>query len=174
MEKIKSKKKIIKIAAIVIGGLFLIWSLVWYFTSYCYYMQYDNALKRLNDYEKIDAFRASAHDDDGYNYSVKYPSFLSWTGNIAISEPMTEDYQLDSGLIVWFSKFEETEYGVILCEQDLTDVNNVFEYQLYITSDGSYIPYGISEDERNEEILNAHSSETRTLLDKLDSYVTKV
>lgn len=58
--------------------------------------------------------RYAFKDIDGFDYSVKYPDYLSVTGNLAVGFPGTDDDPFTDGLIIWPKLFGGYKYGVIL------------------------------------------------------------
>lgn len=83
----------------------------------------------------VHAARYAAKDCDGFDYSVKWPDYLSFTGNFAVGFPGTSEDPFTDGLIIWPKIFGGYEYGVIL--KDPNDPSN--GYMFYITPDGQAI-----------------------------------
>ena len=79
--------------------------------------------------------RYACKDIDGFDYSVKYPDYLSTTGNLAVGFPGTDDDPFTDGLIIWPKLFGGYEYGVIL--NSLEDGGD--GYMFYIDPQGNAV-----------------------------------
>ena len=71
-------------------------------------------------------------DAEGYDYGVKYPEYLSLTGNMSVGLPTTEDNWFTDFIIIWPKLFGGYEYGVSISEGNQ-------DYQIYINADGSAV-----------------------------------
>lgn len=71
-------------------------------------------------------------DDDGYDYGVKYPDYLTFTGNMSVGLPSVDDNPFTDFLIIWPKASGEFEYGVSLTKGSQA-------YQVYINSDGTAV-----------------------------------
>ncbi len=71
-------------------------------------------------------------DDDGYDYGVKYPDYLTFSGNMSVGLPAADDNPFTDFLIVWPKVSGEFEYGVSLTKGSQA-------YQVYINSDGTAV-----------------------------------
>ena len=71
-------------------------------------------------------------DEDGYDYAVKYPEYLSFTGNLSVGLPADEYNPFTDFLIVWPKIFGGYEYGVSVTK-------NGQGYQIYINIDGTAV-----------------------------------
>ena len=69
-------------------------------------------------------------DADGFDYGVKYPDYLSLTGNLSVGWPAESDDPFTDGLIIWPKAFGGYEYGVMFREGNQW-------LQIYIRADGS-------------------------------------
>jgi DNA modification methylase len=97
------------------------------------------------------------NDADGFSYSVKYPDYLEFTGNLSIASPSTdEENPYTDSLIIWPLLKGGYEYGVILYTDDT-------QYQIYIDKNGNAI------DEEDENIVAEHSQSILTLLEKANT-----
>ncbi len=77
-------------------------------------------------------------DEDGYDYGVKYPDYLSFTGNMSVGLPVASDNMFTDFLIVWPKVFGGYDYGVSVTKGGQ-------EYKIYINADGTAIHPGDSE-----------------------------
>ncbi|MCR4672415.1 MAG: hypothetical protein K5637_04145 [Lachnospiraceae bacterium] len=88
-------------------------------------------------------------DADGYDYSVKYPDYLSFTGNLSVGLPAAYDNPFTDFMIIWPKLSGDYEYGVSLT----ADGEN---YQIYINADGSPVDPAYSEiTSRCQETIDA-------------------
>ncbi len=71
-------------------------------------------------------------DEDGYDYGVKYPDYLSFTGNLSVGLPTSSDNPFTDFMIVWPKVFGGYDYGVSIVKDGL-------EYQIYVNADGTAV-----------------------------------
>lgn len=71
-------------------------------------------------------------DEDGYDYGVKYPEYLSFTGNMSVGLPTADDNPFTDFLIVWPKVSGGYEYGVSVTIGGQG-------YQIYINADGTAV-----------------------------------
>ena len=71
-------------------------------------------------------------DEDGYDYGVKYPDYLSFTGNLSVGLPSIDDNPFTDFLIIWPKVFGGFEYGISLSKDKQV-------YQIYISADGTAV-----------------------------------
>lgn len=148
--KFLKKRKWITVLLIFIL-LFIIWNLVWYFVVATTYDQFTkNILKDQHD----DYFL----EEDGYSYYVSKPHYLSWTGNLVIT-----NLESDNSIIIWPSVFDDNlEYGA------LVHVGDNGEASVGITVDEKLIP--IESDSESEKIINDNKSELESLMSEAKSF----
>jgi hypothetical protein len=94
-------------------------------------------------------------DAEGYDYSVKYPGYLSLTGNLCVSFPVSDDNYFTDCLIIWPKVSGDYEYGVILSEGDES-------YQIYIHADGSAV------NPEDSAVVTRKQDDIHTLLQKAE------
>lgn len=141
-------KKIILRAIFCLLALFILLNISWYVWRAVKYGSY-NAGMEENYFSTWIVPRYIQTDEDGYDYSVKYPDYLTVTGNLSVSSPTTDDNMSTDGLIIWPKFFGGYEYGVILEEGE-------DEYQIYINTDGSAIyPEDSETAARHQENIDA-------------------
>ena len=111
----------IKVVAIIIFSLILIYTLLW-FSNYKRYKDIIN-----EDYLNIEGVYSLAIDK--YTYTIKPPFYLSFTGNLAIS-----NNESGFALIIWPKNFMEKEnvYGVTLNKDGES-------YSFYVDNNFKYI-----------------------------------
>jgi len=93
-------------------------------------------------------------EQNGDIYYVKYPDFLSTTGNLAIKP--ADDSALDS-LLIWPNANGGFKYGVILNDSGTT-------YQVYIDHDGKTALY-----EEDQWLVDDHAAIIRQYLKKANA-----
>lgn len=71
-------------------------------------------------------------DEDGYDYGVKYPDYLSLTGNMSVGLPAADNNPFTDFLIVW-----PRASGGYVCGVSLTKGTQT--YQIYINADGTAV-----------------------------------
>ena len=96
------------------------------------------------------------NDKEGFSYSVKYPDYLSFTGNLAISMPSEDDDYFSDALIIWPNLLKGYEYGLILYDEE----NN--EYMIEIDENKN------PKDSEYKEIVNDHKDNIDILFEKAD------
>ncbi|WPP41126.1 hypothetical protein SK066_21615 [Paenibacillus hunanensis] len=111
--KSASKKKTITIILVSIVILFILWNLVWFGFNYIKYNNFVGALPETSTGNHILV-------KDGYTYGVKTPDYLSFTGNLSISNSSKGEL-----LIIWPLPFGGYQYGFRLQEN-----GNVYELNL--------------------------------------------
>ena len=81
------KKKILKIilAAVIV---FAAYNVVWFAWSHVKYGKLSDGMKK-EDFGSFVTPRYVYTDTDGYDYLVKYPDYLTFTGNISVGCPGT-------------------------------------------------------------------------------------
>ena len=98
------------------------------------------------------------NDKEGFSYSIKYPDYLSFTGNLAISMP-SEDYDFyTDSLIIWPNFFKDYEYGVILYDEN----NN--EYMIEVNENKE------PKEPEYQEIIDIHKENIDILFDKANEF----
>lgn len=102
----KKKKSKIIIAVSSIFVLFSIFNLLWYLS----YKNYSNYSENLEEFVPRKSYVLKK---EGYLFNVKYPDYLSFTGNLAVA---TNDEKI--ALIIWPSYFGKTKYGIQIEDED--------------------------------------------------------
>lgn len=110
---VKKKKLILMVTACALVA-FGIYNVIWYHIVHDKYDTYIKGMELNHLGEIRDIIEPSYYFGDGVcQYSVKYPAYLRYTGNLAISNK--EDTY---SMIIWPSFFDNTEYGVMLSDGD--------------------------------------------------------
>lgn len=82
--------------------------------------------------------------DYDYTYLVKYPDYLSLTGNLGITANDTSKNVV--GFLIWPSTWGKAEYGIIIKEDEVN-------YRIYTDSNGTPI------DAKYQDIVNRYADE---------------
>ena len=145
------KKKVLKVI-ICILLLFVVINACWYVWRMVKYDPFTKVMEKSEIPEFL-VPRYYSMDADGYDYSVKYPDYLSFTGNLCVGLPTTDENVFTDFLIIWPKLFDRYEYGVSL------NVGNE-TYQIYINADGSPV------DPKYSEIVNEYKDTVDDLLSR--------
>lgn len=125
--------------------LFVAYNIVWYLFSYSKYRKYEKDFK-----EFADSGKKIYVDDEEYQYSVKKPDYLSWVGNLAIT-----DKNMENSVIIWLDSVGSgMTLGVILMDE-----NNA-EMQIEMKDTKTAL------DKRNQKIVDSYNDEISKLYDK--------
>lgn len=147
----KKYKKIL----IIFVSLILLYNLAWVGVFYLKYTPYtENIPKRENGIYLL--------SERGYHYSVKKPSYLSFTGNLAITND--ED---DLSLIIWPLLTGGYEYGL----QILGENNNF--YSVMVDSDMNYLDDENSES-MDKDLVNSLINKRAVEIEALKSEVNRI
>lgn len=142
--KLSNGKKII-IILIVICLLFVLYNIIWYFAIQSKYSEYS---KNMDEFIPNRSYVLDG--EDGYLYNVKNPDYLSFTGNLGISNNNNE-----VSLIIWPSFFGEAKYGIKI---DTIDDS----YEIIIDRE---MKAEVSEDDK---IIEKYKEEIERLFQKAD------
>jgi hypothetical protein len=104
----RNKKKTIYIV-IIIAVCFLVYSLIWYLIVGNKYDVYTNGMEWDTTRGARLAGKHFSAAGDNCDYTVKYPYYLEYVGNLAVVERGTQD-----ALIIWPGIIGEDEYGLML------------------------------------------------------------
>lgn len=140
-----TKRKIIRKALLIVLGVFTIWLLVpvvWLAWSRTTYSKYCDGMIP-NEFSNIIVPRYCTVDSD-YTYLVKYPDYLSLTGNLGITANDTSKNVV--GFLIWPPRCGKTEYGIIIKEDQVN-------YRIYTDSNGKPI------DAKYQDIVNRYADE---------------
>lgn len=129
---LRSKSTWIKVVIGIILLMFIIWNVMW-FSYTTKYSAYTETVPRneLGLYLVTDA--------EGYNYSVKKPIYLSFTGNLSVVH-----LEKEIDLIIWPNWNGEFEYGVRLTDGSVTRE---------IMMDRTFTPYDDYDDPQAKELI---------------------
>lgn len=94
------KKKIVRWTAAIFALIVIVFHICWFYN----YFLFTKFTDGLNEFKKFVTFSIL---EENYVYHVKLPSYLTFTGNLAVSNGNGE-----YSLIIWPSRFQDTKYGV--------------------------------------------------------------
>lgn len=101
-------KKKIKITIISVVLVFIIYNLIWYFGSFKVYHDLQKSFPEIQQ-SGVKVYV----DDDKFQYSVAVPGYLSWDGNLAVSEE-----HMKYSLLIWLKPFgTNAREGVMLNDE---------------------------------------------------------
>ena len=129
----------------ILGIIFSIWlllTLIWFAWSRMFFSGYCNEMKS-NEFSNIITPRYYKNDEQ-YTYLVKYPDYLSTTGNLAVS--VRDDEAGVQAFLVWPTLFGEQKFGLMIADE-------TGSYQIYTDNNGKPIDAGY------REITEKYSSE---------------
>lgn len=147
-------KKVLAVVLFVIA-VFLIINIVWYIGRENKYSDYS---KGMNE-SMLSTFLTPRYDfvdEEGFTYGVKYPDYLSNTGNLSVAFPAVDDNPYTDGLIVWIDG-KKYEYGVILYD-------NENQYMVEIDESGNEL------NEEDHAVVEDHKENIILLLNKAKKY----
>ena len=125
--------------------LFVAYNIVWYLFSYCKYNKYEEDFK-----EFADSGKKIYVDDEEYQYSVKKPDYLSWVGNLAIT-----DKNMENSVIIWLDSIGSgMTSGVMILDE------NSEEIQIEMKDTRTAL------DKRNQKFVDSYNDEITKLYDK--------
>ena len=123
-------KKILKVVLGILA-LFVLANACWFGWRLIKYRSYSKGMDK-NLFATWIVPRYVYTDADDFDYGVKYPDYFTFTGNLSVGMPATEDNMFTDCLIIWPKFFGGYEYGVVL----YTDEG---DFQIYINADGSAV-----------------------------------
>ena len=149
------KKKILKII-LAVAIVFAAYNVVWFAWSHIKYGKLSSGMEE-NVFSTFVTPRYFYTDADGNDYLVKYPDYLTVTGNMSVGMPTTdENYNTDS-LIIWPTLSDKYEFGVILYEEEGKG------YRVYIDANGNALS------KEYEDVVSRHTENIKKLLMKADN-----
>lgn len=137
---------------------FIVLNVVWYVWRMVKYDPYSKGMKK-NVFSTWIVPRYTYSDADRFDYGVKYPDYLSFTGNLSVGLPTTDEDVFTDFLIIWPGVFRGYQYGVSISEGDE-------DLQIYINADGSAVfPEDSDVVIRNQETINTLLSRAEEMWD---------
>ena len=155
MDKKKVVKVVLKIILFILI-LFILLNIVWFSWRAIKYNKYSKGMEK-NLFYSFFVPKYLEDDEEGFSYSVKYPDYLSLTGNMSISMPSVNGNSYTDSLIIWPS-LNDYEYGLILYDEN----NNEYMIELDENKKPKASEY--------EEIVDIHKENIDTLFDKANEF----
>ena len=129
----------------IFGILLSVWlllTLIWFAWSRISFSKYCDGMNP-NVFSNIITPRYFKNDEK-YTYFVKYPDYLSTTGNLAVS--VRNDEAGVQAFLIWPTLFGEQKFGLMIADE-------IGSYQIYTDKEGKPIEAGY------REITEKYSSE---------------
>ena len=143
--------KILLAAAI----MFAVYNAVWFAWSHIKYGKLSGGMEET-EFSTFVTPRYIYTDAERYDYLVKYPDYLTFTGNLSVGMPTTEENYNTDSLIIWPAFSGKYEFGAILYEEDGK------AYRVYIDADGNALS------KEDEDVVSRHRDHIETLLTMAD------
>ncbi|MGM9663651.1 MAG: hypothetical protein ACI3XF_02305 [Eubacteriales bacterium] len=151
-------KKKIGICSLVLLAVFLLLNLIWFGWRHMAYSAFAKDWDRTFSSSSLFPTYA-AKDEDGFDYTVKYPNYLSLTGNLAVGFPGTDEEPFTDGIIIWPKVTGGYEYGIILNPRE----DGESGYMFYIDADGNAV------DEEYRSIAEEYREVISELLERAEN-----
>ena len=148
------KKRALTIVLVVVIA-FAVFNTVWFAWSRSTYGKLSDGMEAA-EFNTVFDRRYFYSDAERYDYSVKYPNYLSFTGNMSVGIPTTGDNPFTDALIIWPKLTGGYELGALLYDEDGTG------YSVYIDEKGNALSV------EDEDVVLRHSDNIRILLIKAD------
>ena len=148
------KKRIIKTVLITVA-VFVAYNAAWFAWSHISYGRWNEGMAEV-EFSNFITPRYVCTDDDGYDFMVKYPDYLSLVGNMSVGLPSKNDNPFTDALIIWPRLIGKCQLGVLLYDDDGTG------YSVYIDSNGNALY------EEDRDVVSRHREAINDLLAKAD------
>ncbi len=148
------KRKSLRIVLIAVI-VFAAYNAVWFAWSHIRYGKLIAGMEKA-EFGSFITPRYFDTDDDRYDYLVKYPDYLSFTGNMSVGFPTANENPFTDALIIWPRITGNYEMGVLLYDEDGTG------YSVYIDADGNALR------EEDRDVVSRHREAINSLLTKAD------
>lgn len=148
------KKKVLKII-FAVAIVFVACNVVWFAWSHIKYGKLSSGMEE-NEFSNFVTPRYILTDADRYDYLVKYPDYLTFTGNMSVGMPATDENLFTDSLIIWPTLSGDYKLGVILYEEGKG-------YQVYIDADGNALS------KEYEDVVSRHRDNIKNLLMMADN-----
>lgn len=133
---------------IVLIACLLIYSGIWYFVTHKKYETYTEGLDINETGVLRKILNPVYYSGDGeHEYTVAFPGYLSYVGNLGVSEA-----QSGMALLIWPSIFGESEYGVILYDEGE-------EHQIVLKKEGE------AENSGEQKLVNQYAQNIEELFE---------
>lgn len=154
-EVIQAMKRILLKIVLAAAAVFLFFNILWFAWSHIRYGAFSGGMEAA-EFSNFITPRYIYTDADRYDFLVKYPDYLTFTGNMSVGLPATGERFFTDALIIWPKAGGKYELGVLLYDEDGSG------YSVYIDSEGNALA---GED---EEAVSRHRENIQKLLIKAD------
>ena len=144
------KKKVLKIV-LAVAIAFAAYNVVWFAWSHIKYGKLSSGMEE-NGFSNFVTPRYIYTDADRYDYLVKYPDYLTFTGNMSVGMPTEGEDLFTDTLIIWPTLSGDYKFGVILYGEEGRG------HQVYIDADGNALS------KEYEDVVSQHSDNIKSLL----------
>lgn len=151
------KSRIVLLIIAIIVLLFIIINLAWYIRRNAVYGKFTDENMEETVFSTFIVPNYLDVDSDGIEFYIKYPDYLSLTGNLTVGRPEEGEDMNPNNLIIWPKFGGGYTYGYLVIENDEM-------YQIYIDSEGN----AIYPDEEVNAVLERHKDDIRLFFDKAE------
>ena len=137
------------------AGVFALHNVLWFAWSHIQYGKYSGGMEKA-EFSNFITPRYLCTDADRYDYLVKYPGYLSFTGNMSVGLPTSDGNFFSDALIIWPKLGGGYELGALLYDEDGAS------YSVYIDAEGNALS------KEDEDAVSRHCENIRDLLIKAD------
>lgn len=153
----KSNKLSFKKIIIILAFVFLIFNILWYGWRSSKFKDFS---QNMEEFDPNTSFVST--DKSGYLYNVKYPDYLSFTGNLAVATP---DGKV--GLIIWPNIAKGYEFGVQIEDGESYNIKVDSQFKPYNKNFSKIV--GKYKDDLNNLVKKAESFWNIELLESANS-----
>ena len=148
------KRKVLKIV-LAAAAVFVLYNVLWFAWSHVKYGEFSRGMEKA-EFGSFVTPHYIYTDSDRYDYLVKYPDYLSFTGNMSVGLPSADENFFTDALIIWPKSGGRYELGVLLYDEDGSG------YSVYIDPEGNALS------KEDEEAVSRHRENIGKLLIKAE------
>ena len=148
------KKRLLKIILAVVIA-FAVFNAAWFAWSHVKYGKLSDGMEAA-EFNTVFDKRYFYTDADRYDFLVKYPAYLSFTGNMSVGMPAADGNPFTDALIIWPTMTGQYRFGALLYEEDGTG------YSIYIDAKGNALS------KEDEDVIARHRESIEVLFQKAD------
>lgn len=145
------KRRILRIV-LAVAIAFALFNAAWFVWSHIKYGKLSDGMEAA-EFNTVLSKRYLYTDADRYDYLVKYPDYLSFTGNMSVGSPAASENPFTDALIIWPTIAGEYKFGVLLYEDGTG-------YSVYIDAKGNALS------KEDEDVVARHSESIKVLFQK--------
>lgn len=148
------RRRLLK-AAIALTLVFFAANAVWLAWSRGKYIAFTENLERNKEIETLMTPRYIGTDSEGFDYGVKYPDYLTLTGNLSVGMPADEENMYTDAIIIWPKLDGTYEYGALLYDEEGS-------WQIEIDREGNVL------NAEYQDVIERHMENISVLLKKAE------